>query len=106
VSVFVDVPLLLTQGIIASASAVLCRASYNIRDCAIAEEYASLHCRSLLALAKADFEGAVHILAAITARRRITRFVHESVLAVGQLALLLSANGQLLESWRSKSRLL
>jgi hypothetical protein len=104
-SVFVDAPLLLHEEIRFCAGQVVGRASYNIRDYVVCEHLGSPYCRSLIAISKADFEGAIQLLTAMTVRKPVTRFHLEYVLSIGQLVRLIANTPPLIELWHTKSRL-
>jgi outer membrane PBP1 activator LpoA protein len=53
---FLDIPLLLQEGIPFYASRVITRASFQVRDYAVTQQFASPYYKALIAIAKADFE--------------------------------------------------
>jgi hypothetical protein len=101
---FLDIPLLLREGIRFYASMVITRASFQVHDYAVTEQFASPYYKALVAIAKADFDGAVQDLSLMTCRKPVTRFHLDYILSVGQLVCLITGNPKLVDLWHLKTR--
>ena len=100
---YTDRALITPIGMSTASSSIIAKCSYNLSDFTVADEYGSPYYKALLMMRKSDFDGAVQMLSMMTARKPVTRFHIDYVLAVGQLVTLCCVNRKFVEVWHAKT---
>ena len=100
---YTDKALITEIGMSSTSSSIIAKCSYSLSDFAVADEYGSPYQKALLMMRKSDYEGAVQMLSLMTARKPVTRFHIDYVLAVGQLVTLCCVNRKLIDVWHAKT---